>query len=66
MKEESQGVRINKYLSEIGHCSRRAADKLIDQGRIKVNGHVVVMGQKVVPKDQIEVCLLYTSPSPRD
>lgn len=55
MKEESPGVRINKYLSEIGHCSRRAADKLIDQGRIKVNGRVVVMGQKVVPKDQIEV-----------
>ena len=55
MKEESPGVRINKYLSEIGHCSRRAADKLIDQGRIKVNGRVVLMGQKVVRKDQIEV-----------
>ncbi len=55
MKEESPGVRINKYLSEIGHCSRRAADKLIDQGRVKVNGTIVVMGQKVVPKDTIEV-----------
>ena len=55
MKEEAQGVRLNKYLSEIGHCSRRAADKLIDQGRIKVNGIPVVMGQKVSAQDRIEV-----------
>ncbi|MBT5788089.1 MAG: 23S rRNA pseudouridine synthase F, partial [Flavobacteriaceae bacterium] len=33
-----EAVRINKYLSEIGFCSRRAADKLIEQGRITVNG----------------------------
>jgi len=55
MKEENKGVRLNKYLSEIGHCSRRAADKLIEQGRIKVNDVVVVMGQKVTPQDRIEV-----------
>jgi len=55
MKEETKGVRLNKYLSEIGHCSRRAADKLIEQGRIKVNDVVVVMGQKVTPQDRIEV-----------
>jgi len=42
-------------LSEIGHCSRRAADKLIDAGRIQVNGQKVVMGQKVTSKDRIEV-----------
>ena len=35
--------------------SRRAADKLIDQGRIQVNGKAVVMGQKVSPQDRIEV-----------
>ena len=55
MKEETKGVRLNKYLSEIGHFSRRAADKLIEQGRIKVNDVVVVMGQKVTPQDRIEV-----------
>ena len=55
MKEETKGVRLNKYLSEIGHCSRRAADKLIEQGRIMVNDVVVVMGQKVTPQDRIEV-----------
>jgi len=55
MNEEKQGVRLNKYLSEIGHCSRRAADKLIDAGRVTVNGQTVVMGQKVGPSDRIEV-----------
>ena len=31
MQEESEGIRLNKYLSEIGHCSRRAADRLIEE-----------------------------------
>ena len=55
MSEKTTGTRLNKYLSEIGHCSRRAADKLIDQDRIRVNGKAVVMGQKVSSKDRIEV-----------
>ena len=55
MDEKQEGVRLNKYLSEIGHCSRRAADKLIDAGRIQVNGQKVVMGQKVSPRDSIEI-----------
>jgi 23S rRNA pseudouridine2604 synthase len=33
-------TRINKYLSEIGYCSRRAADKLIEQGRVTINGKI--------------------------
>lgn len=53
--EENQPVRINKYLSEIGYCSRRAADKLIDEGRITVNGKPVEMGLKVSPADEIAV-----------
>jgi 23S rRNA pseudouridine2604 synthase len=55
MDSKTSGTRINKYLSEIGHCSRRTADKLIDNGRIKVNGKAVLMGQKVSPSDRIEV-----------
>lgn len=55
MDSKTSGTRINKYLSEIGHCSRRAADKLIDNGRIKVNGKAVSMGQKVSSSDRIEV-----------
>ena len=55
MNYQKQGIRLNKYLSEIGHCSRRAADKLIDAGRIQVNGQKVVMGQKVSSSDRIEI-----------
>lgn len=48
-------TRINKYLSEIGFCSRRAADKLIEEGRVKINGVVPEMGTKVGKNDQIHV-----------
>jgi 23S rRNA pseudouridine2604 synthase len=50
-----EGVRINKHLSEVGYCSRREADKLIEAGRIAVNGVPVVMGQKVTSNDHITV-----------
>ena len=53
--EETQAVRINKYLSEIGYCSRRAADKLIQEERITVNGKSAEMGLKVTPTDEIAV-----------
>lgn len=48
-------TRINKYLSEIGYCSRRAADKLIEQGRVKINGKVPEMGTKIAPDDVVSV-----------
>lgn len=48
-------IRINKYLSKIGYCSRRAADKLIDAGRITVNGVEPEMGLKVGDSDEIKV-----------
>jgi len=50
-----KGTRINKYLSEIGFCSRRKADLLIEQERIKVNGVYAVMGQKVTGQEEIQV-----------
>lgn len=53
--EKSNLTRINKYLSEIGYCSRREADKLIDSGRILVNGKKAEMGVKVSPNDKITV-----------
>ena len=55
MENQEKGIRLNKYLSEIGHCSRREADKLINLDRIIVNGQKAVMGQKVKPKDRIEI-----------
>ena len=51
----SEGTRINKYLSEIGYCSRREADKLIEQGRIMVNSKEAKMGYKVQKDDVIHV-----------
>jgi len=48
-------TRINKFLSEIGFCSRRAADKLIEQGRVKINGEVPEMGTKVSAEDEVSV-----------
>lgn len=52
---EKELTRINKYLSEAGYCSRRAADKLILQKRITVNGQLPEMGTKVSSQDEIRV-----------
>ena len=48
-------VRLNKFLSEKGICSRREADRLVDEGKITVNGVRAVMGQKVSSADEIVV-----------
>ncbi|WP_326982789.1 23S rRNA pseudouridine(2604) synthase RluF [Chryseobacterium sp. MYb264] len=48
-------TRINKYLSEVGYCSRRAADKLLEEGRIKINGEIPELGTKVSDEDVVEV-----------
>lgn len=53
MKPES--TRINKFLSEAGFCSRRAADKLIEEGRVTINGVVPEMGTKIIPGDEVRV-----------
>ena len=46
-------MRINKYLSKIGICSRREADKLVDSGRIKVNDEKAILGSKIKEGDKI-------------
>jgi 23S rRNA pseudouridine2604 synthase len=53
--DDSSSTRINKYLSEAGFCSRRAADKLIEQGRVTINGIVPEMGTKITPGDEVRV-----------
>ncbi|WP_298520731.1 23S rRNA pseudouridine(2604) synthase RluF [uncultured Kordia sp.] len=50
-----QLTRINKFLSEAGYCSRRAADKLIEQRRVTINGKVPEMGTKIAPGDEVRV-----------
>ncbi len=52
---ENTGTRINKYLSEVGYCSRRAADKLINEGRVTINGKVPELGTKIMPDDEVKV-----------
>lgn len=53
--QENTGTRINKFLSEQGFCSRRAADKLIEQERVTINGKIPEMGTKVMPDDEVAV-----------
>lgn len=48
-------MRLNKRLVELGYCSRRNADKLIEDGRVKVNGKVAVLGEQVESTDDIEI-----------
>jgi 23S rRNA pseudouridine2604 synthase len=53
--EQENSIRINKYLSEVGFCSRRAADLLLEQRRITVNGKLPELGTKVFPADEVRV-----------
>ncbi|WP_299220002.1 23S rRNA pseudouridine(2604) synthase RluF [uncultured Aquimarina sp.] len=53
--ENSNLTRLNKFLSEVGYCSRREADKLINQGRVTINGKVPEMGTKVALGDEVRV-----------
>ena len=48
-------TRINKYLSEVGYCSRREADRLILDGKVTINGKIAEIGTKVEDSDQVEV-----------
>lgn len=47
--------RLNKYLSEAGYCSRRAADRLIEAGRVTINDVIPEMGTKVASEDVVKV-----------
>ena len=53
MEENIYPIRINKYLSEIGFCSRREADNLITNGRIIINNIQAELGQKINFNDKI-------------
>lgn len=52
---DSTKTRLNKFLSEAGYCSRRIADKLINEGRVTINGAVPEMGTKVIDGDEVKV-----------
>lgn len=48
-------IRLNKFISEKGICSRREADKLIEAGKVTINGKVAEMGTKVCPNDEVKL-----------
>ena len=51
--ETTEPIRLNKYLSDAGICSRREADRLIEAGAVLVDGQVAVMGQKILPGQKV-------------
>lgn len=48
-----QNMRLNKFLSDSGVCSRRQADKLISEGKISVNGHTAQLGERICKEDTV-------------
>ena len=52
---EEKRIRINKYMAEAGVCSRREADKLVEQGLVKVNGKMAEAGTRVGKMDEVLV-----------
>lgn len=53
--DSSNEKRLNKYISESGFCSRREADKLIEDNRVTINGKLPELGTKVAPGDEVRV-----------
>jgi 23S rRNA pseudouridine2604 synthase len=47
--------RLNKYIADSGYCSRREADRLIQEGKVTVNGRVAIIGEKVAPGARVVV-----------
>ncbi len=54
-EDKKDSIRINKFISDSGYCSRREADKLIENGRVTVNGQKAVIGTKVFPYEKVYV-----------
>ncbi|MBK6288907.1 MAG: pseudouridine synthase [Gammaproteobacteria bacterium] len=55
MSGDSETTRLNKHISDTGMCSRREADRLIEQGRVRINGRVATMGERVADSDRVTV-----------
>ena len=54
-KSNTEEIRLNKFLSDAGFCSRRQSDRLIEEGHVKVNNETALMGQKVNLLDKVTV-----------
>lgn len=61
-----EGKRLNKFISESGFCSRREADKLIENNRVTINGKLPELGTKVMPGDKVFVDGKFVAASPEN
>lgn len=52
---DSVGKRLNKFLADSGYCSRREADRLIEEGRVTVDGRTGILGDKILPGMTVKV-----------
>ena len=50
-----EDIRLNKFMADCGHCSRREADRLIEAGKVLVNGKIAEMGMRVTDADKVTV-----------
>jgi len=55
MENQNTGKRLNKFIADSGYCSRREADRLIEEGRVMVDGHKGVLGDKVIMGTKVVV-----------
>lgn len=55
MEQDLEQIRLNKYLSDAGYCSRREADRLIAAGHVSVDGKIAGVGAKIYPEQRVEV-----------
>ena len=55
MEMDNEQIGLNKYISSSGFCSRREADKLIEQARVTINGELVLPGARVYAGDTVEI-----------
>jgi pseudouridine synthase len=61
--DDISSIRLNKFISDSGYCSRREADKLIEQSRVSINGVIPVLGTKVQSGDEVRVNNYIIAPS---
>ena len=52
---EQNGTRLNKFIADSGYCSRREADRLIEEGKVLIDGRVGVLGDKIFPGMRVSV-----------
>lgn len=64
-EQGGEGIRINKYLSDHGVCSRREADRLIEAGRVTIDGHTADTGERVLSGQEVAVDRKVVAPSRR-